>query len=118
MQWYIKVLKDFAVFSGRSHRTEFWMFVLFNILVSIALAILENMLGLRTDSGFGVISSLYSLVILLPSIAVSVRRLHDTGRSGLWLLVSFVPVIGGLILLYFFILDSDPGANDHGPNPK
>lgn len=71
-----------------------------------------------TESGFGVLGMLYMLAVLLPSIAVGVRRLHDSGHSGLWLLIAFVPVVGGLVLLVFFVLDSEPGTNAYGPNPK
>ena len=113
MHWYVDVLKNYVGFSGRAHRTEFWMFCLISTIISIALSVIETMIGLP-----GMISSLYSLAILLPALAVGMRRLHDTGRSGWWLLLWFVPVIGWIALLIFYCIDSDSGQNQYGPNPK
>lgn len=113
MQWYLKVLQNYIGFSGRARRKEYWMFTLINFIVIIILSILESLLGLP-----GFISGLYSLAVLIPGLAVSVRRLHDTGKSGWWLLLSFIPIIGAIILLVFFALDSEDGANQYGPNPK
>lgn len=120
MQWYLKVLRNYANFQGRAHRTEYWMFVLVNFIVLAVLAFLDSMLfgGLSEAGGYGVLTGLYSLGILIPGLAVAVRRLHDTGRSGWWLLVGLIPVIGGLVLLVFMVLDSEEGANQYGPNPK
>lgn len=118
MNWYLGVLKNYATFNGRAHRTEYWMFFLINILVSIALAFIDGVTGMTTSSGYGVLSGLYSLAILIPALAVGARRLHDTGRSGLWLLVGFVPCIGFLVLLFFLVQDSHPGSNQYGANPK
>jgi uncharacterized membrane protein YhaH (DUF805 family) len=117
MNWYLDVLKKYCVFQGRARRKEYWMFTLFSVLIYIALMIIEGILGMGGE-GLGVLSILYSLAVLLPSLGVSVRRLHDTGRSGWWLLISLVPLIGGIVLLVFLVLDSQPGANQHGPNPK
>lgn len=113
MDWYLHVLKNYALFTGRARRKEYWMFMLVSILIILALELVESVLGTG-----GVIGMLYSLVILLPSIAVAIRRLHDTNRSGWWLLISLVPVIGGLVLLFFMIQDGTPGQNQYGPNPK
>ena len=113
MNWYLEVLKNYAVFTGRARRTEYWMFALINFLVAMAIGIVDGVLG-----GSGVIGMLYFLAVLIPAIAVSVRRLHDTGRSGLWLLISFVPLIGAIVLLVFMVQDSDPGQNQYGMNPK
>jgi uncharacterized membrane protein YhaH (DUF805 family) len=113
MNWYLKVLKNYVGFEGRARRTEYWMFVLFNFLAAIVLAILEYLLGLES-----VLTVLYSLAILLPSLAVAVRRLHDTGRSGWWILINLVPFVGGIILLVFMCLDSQEGENEYGVNPK
>lgn len=113
MEWYIRVLENYAVFEGRAHRTEYWMFVLINLFIIIGITLLEG--ALRTQ---GIIGSLYSLAVLIPSIAVSVRRLHDIGRSGWWLLISLLPLLGTLVLLVFHCLDSEPGENDYGPDPK
>lgn len=89
------------------------MFVLFSLIVSIILTIVEAILGVSS-----VLTGLYSLAVLLPTLAVSVRRLHDTGRSGWWLLIGLIPLIGGIILLVFSCMDSDPNENQYGPNPK
>jgi len=119
MNWYLGALKNYVGFSGRARRKEYWMFVWFNILVSIVLYVADKLLGtLDAETGVGLLGALYSLGVLLPSLAVAVRRLHDTGRSGWWLLIGFVPLIGAIVLLVFFVLDSEPGSNAHGPNPK
>ena len=119
MNWYLEVLKKYAVFSGRSRRKEYWMFVLFNIIVSIVLAIVDTMTGTMSAAyGIGLLGGIYSLLVLIPSIAVGVRRLHDTDRSGWWLLIALIPLIGAIILIVFFCIDSTPGENRFGPNPK
>lgn len=118
MDWYLGVLRKYAVFDGRARRKEFWMFVLFNVAISIALSIIDNILGLTFDSGSGVLGSIYSLAVLIPSIAVGVRRLHDTGRSGWWILIGLIPLVGWIILVYFYILDGVRGSNQYGPDPK
>jgi len=114
MKWYVGAFQKFAEFNGRARRTEYWMFMLFNILISIALSIVE----VAADMKLPILSGLYSLAVLIPALAVAVRRLHDTGRSGWWLLLAFVPILGGLVLLVFAVLDSQPDANEYGPNPK
>jgi uncharacterized membrane protein YhaH (DUF805 family) len=113
MNWYVEGLKKYAVFSGRARRKAYWMFTLFNVIIVIVLGIVEVLVG-----GPGVVGILYSLAVLIPCIAVSVRRLHDTNRSGWWLLIVLVPLIGPIVLLVFVVLDSQPGANQYGPNPK
>ncbi len=118
MNWYLDVLKKYFVFQGRARRKEYWMFALFNMLAYIALAIVEGILGMGGEGGLGVLSTLYTLAVLLPSLGVTVRRLHDTGRSGWWLLICLVPFIGGIVLLIFLVLDSQTGTNQYGPNPK
>jgi len=119
MNWFIAVLKKYATFSGRAQRAEYWFFVLFYILIFIGLTIIDSVTGtLNPLYGFGLLGGLFALSMLIPSIAVGVRRLHDTGRSGWWMLLALVPLIGGIILLVFFCLDSQPGDNAHGPNPK
>lgn len=112
MHWYVDVLKNYTGFSGRAHRTEFWMFALINFIIAI---VLNTVLGFV---GLDALGMLYSLGVLLPSIAVSMRRLHDTGRSGWWLLLIFLIFIGWIPLLIFYCLDSTPGENEYGPNPK
>ncbi len=118
MNWYLDVLKKYAVFSGRARRMEYWMFVLFNIIVSVVLVFVDGMLGLSLGEGVGLLSTLYGLAVLLPGIGVAIRRLHDTNRSGWWLLIGFVPLIGLIVLLVFMVLDSTPGENRFGSNPK
>jgi len=119
MNWYLEVLRKYAVFSGRARRKEYWFFVLFNIIVSIVLAVVDNIIGTYdAQNGIGLLGGIYALAVLIPGIAVSVRRLHDTGRSGWWLLLILVPVIGAIVVLIFMVLDSKPGENEYGPNPK
>ena len=119
MNYYIEVLKKYAVFNGRARRKEYWMFVLFSIIIGIVLRIIDNLIGLDEGSFTTVLlSSLYSLAVLIPSLAVSVRRLHDTNRSGWWLFISLVPFVGPIVLLMFLVTDSHPDENQYGPNPK
>lgn len=119
MSWYLQVLTKYAVFSGRARRKEYWFFALFNTIISIALLSLDTLLGtFNPETGVSLLCGIYSLAVLIPSLAVSVRRLHDTDRSGWWLLIALIPLIGALVLLVFFILDSHPGENNYGPNPK
>ena len=113
MNWYLEVLKKYAVFSGRARRQEYWMFVLISILISIGITVIESMIGSP-----GIIGMLYSLAVLIPSLAVGARRLHDTGRSGWWLLIGLVPLIGVIVLIVFFVMDSQEGSNEYGENPK
>ncbi|MBD9483163.1 DUF805 domain-containing protein [Pseudomonas sp. PDM14] len=118
MNWYLDVLKQYAVFTGRARRKEYWMFFLFNLIAAVVLGIIDGVLGLSLSQGMGLLGSLYALAVLLPSIGVTIRRLHDTNRSGWWCLIAFVPLIGGIVLLVFMLLDSTPGDNQYGPNPK
>ncbi len=112
MSWYLEVLKKYAVFNGRARRKELWMFVLFNILFSIVVQVVDLMLG----SFF--LTVLYMLVLFIPTLAVQIRRLHDIGRSGWWILIPLLPIIGSLILLYFFVKDGGEDANCYGESPK
>ena len=119
MNWYLEVLKKYAVFSGRARRKEYWFFVLFNLIISLVLTFIDSGLGtLNEETGYGLLSGVYSLAVLIPSLAVAVRRLHDTGRTGWWLLIGLIPLIGLIVLLIFFVQDSKPGDNEYGPNPK
>lgn len=119
MSWFVAALKKYAVFGGRSRRKEYWYFVLFNFIVTVVLALIDGAIGtLNTSSGLGLLSGIYGLAVLVPSIAVLVRRLHDTNRSGWWILISFVPLIGAIVLLVFAVQDSTPASNGYGPNPK
>ncbi len=137
MNYYVGVLKNYAVFSGRARRAEYWYFVLFNAIAGIVLSIISKIIVDNRN----ILGGLYSLAILLPMIAVSIRRLHDTGKSGWWVLLTlliiplpflllfifFIPILGFLSLIclaalvWYTILmckDSNPGDNKYGPNPK
>jgi uncharacterized membrane protein YhaH (DUF805 family) len=119
MNWYLTVLKKYAVFSGRARRKEFWMFFLFDMIFTIVAAILDNILGTAIeDVGYGLIYILYSLAVLLPYLAVSVRRLHDVGKSGWFLLIALIPIVGAIWLLVLMCTDGTPGKNEYGANPK
>ncbi|MEV4265393.1 DUF805 domain-containing protein [Kribbella sp. NPDC049584] len=122
MQWYIDVLKKYAVFSGRARRKEYWMFVLFNVIVSIILSILDKILGLDFGSGSssssGWLSTIYSLAVLLPTIGVAIRRMHDTGRSGWWILINLIPCIGWIWFIVLAAQEGNAGDNAYGPDPK
>ena len=119
MNWYIEVLKKYAVFSGRARRKEYWFFALFNVIFIIALTLIDVSAGLYdVVAAIGLLSGLYSLAVLVPSIAVFVRRLHDIDRTGWWLLIAFIPLIGVIVLLVFTLLDSTPGDSRYGPNPN
>ena len=121
MNWYVEVLKKYAVFTGRARRKEYWMFTLFNCIIACAIGVVMGIFGAMSETMSGIafgLLLLYCLAILIPSLAVAVRRLHDTGRSGWWILISFVPFIGTIVLLVFYVLDGQPGDNEYGPNPK
>ena len=126
MNWYIEVLKKYAEFNGRARRKEYWMFTLFNCLIYFGYCIVAMVfVALSGRNGAPAAALvmflplwLYALAVIVPGIAVSIRRLHDTGKSGWWILISFVPLVGGIILLVFMCMDSQPGPNEYGPNPK
>ncbi len=110
-------LSQYVGFSGRARRSEYWWFVLFNLLVSVVAGILDAIFGTDFGRGAGVIGAIASLALVLPSLAVAVRRLHDISRSGWWILIGLIPIIGWIILIVFYVQDSHPD-NDYGPNPK
>jgi len=120
--WYKKVLNQYADFEGRARRTEYWMFTLVNILIMIPLYVI-GFIGITSQSsllssvGFG-LYMLYALATLVPSIAVGVRRLHDTGKSGWMLLIGLIPIIGGIWLLILFVTEGNKGDNQYGSDPK
>ena len=119
MNWYLKVLNNFRDFGGRSRRKEYWMFVLFNIMFSIGAMLLDKYFDLTwSDSQFGALNSIYGAVIVIPNLAVLVRRLHDVGKSGWYLLVVLIPIIGFFWLLVLLLTDSNHGENEYGRNPK
>ena len=113
MNGYLATLKKYADFNGRARRTEYWLFVLFSMVIAMVLGVVDYVLGTP-----GIIGLIFALAILIPSIAVGVRRLHDADRSGWWLLIAFIPIIGTIALLIFLLLDGTPGDNRFGSNPK
>ena len=119
MSWFVAALKKYAVFGGRSRRKEYWYFVLFSSVITVVLSIIDGATGtLDSTTGLGFLSGIFALAILIPTIAVSVRRLHDIDRTGWWFLISFIPLIGTIVLLVFAVQDSTPGGNRFGPNSK
>ena len=119
MNWFVLALKKYAVFSGRSQRSEYWFFVLFYLIIYIVLAVLDALLGtFKSGTQIGLLSGVFSLAIIVPSIAVAARRLHDTDRSGWWQLLVLIPLIGVIVLIVFLAQDSKPGENKYGPSPK
>lgn len=118
MQWFIKVIKNFS-FSGRARRKEYWFFFLFAVVIAFFLGLLDSMIGTYSNKAeLGIFGGVFMLGILIQAIAVGVRRLHDTGRSGWWLLINFVPVVGWIIVLVLMVLAGHPGANAYGPDPR
>jgi len=114
--WYLKCIKGhYADFDGRARRTEYWMFYLVNILVFIALAIL---IGVLQTPSLMILYVIYALATLLPSLAVSVRRMHDLGKSGWWVLIALVPAIGGIWFFVLTVLAGTVGSNQYGADPK
>ncbi len=112
MNWFLKAVKQYADFKGRAQRAEYWFFILFYFLIAIALGFVDAFL-----TG-GVLGLLFALGMLLPSLAVLARRLHDIDRSAWWILIGFVPAIGVIVLIVFACMDGTPGDNRFGPNPK
>ncbi|RDC66441.1 DUF805 domain-containing protein [Adhaeribacter pallidiroseus] len=119
MEWFLKVLRNYAVFSGRARRKEYWMFVLFNIIFGIVAMLVDNMFGLTFGKiNYGYIYLLYQLVVLIPSLAVAVRRLHDTGKSGWFFFIVLIPIVGAIWILVLLCTEGDAGSNKYGPDPK
>jgi uncharacterized membrane protein YhaH (DUF805 family) len=119
VSWYLEVLRKYAQFDGRARRKEYWMFTLFYVLIAFGLGVVGGMLGIGDSTVTGnMIGIIYFVATFIPSIAVGIRRLHDTGRSGWWSLIVFIPIIGVLALVIFAVQDSEPGTNAYGPNPK
>jgi uncharacterized membrane protein YhaH (DUF805 family) len=119
MNWFIGALKKYATFSGRAQRAEYWYFILFYFLIYLGLAMLDGLTGtFNAETGVGVLTAIFSLATFLPYLAVGVRRLHDIGRSGWWLLIGIIPLIGVIVLIVFLVKDSEPGENLYGANPK
>ena len=119
MSWYLEALKKYAEFSGRSRRMEYWYFVLFNLIVFIVLELIDALLGtFNVVQGVGLLSGIYGLAVLIPTLAVTVRRLHDIDRTGWWIFINLIPLIGSIVLLVFALTPGTPGSNRFGPDPK
>src|SRR5262249_16848274 len=115
MNWYLAPLKNYAGFSGRARRTEYWTFSLGNALIFFIL----GLIGRSTEStAVYVVSAILGLALVIPGLAVLVRRLHDTGRSGFWFFIGFIPIIGGIWLFILTLLPGETRANQYGPDPK
>ncbi|MFD5029876.1 DUF805 domain-containing protein [Streptomyces sp. NPDC058220] len=113
MNWYVDVLKNYAGFSGRARRQEYWMFFLINSAIAIVVGIIDAVVGLSS-----ILILLYILAVLIPSLAVFVRRLHDTGKTGWWILIGAIPLVGAIILIVFLASEGDQNPNAYGQNPK
>ena len=122
MSWFVGAVKKYAVFAGRARRKEFWFFVLFYLIFALAAAIVDAVLGTEFSvdetASIGLFSSVYVIAMMLPTFAVLARRLHDIGRSGWWILIGLIPIIGAIVLFVFAVCDSQEGENRFGPNPK
>ncbi len=114
MNWYIAALKKYAIFNGRSRRLEYWIFTLISGLIVAGLSVTDASMGNYPP----LLSAIYALAVLIPAIAVTVRRLHDTDRSGWWLVITLVPAIGQLVLLVFMLIGGKRDRNQYGPDPK
>ncbi|MGE0233729.1 MAG: DUF805 domain-containing protein [Flavobacteriaceae bacterium] len=111
------VYTNYFGFTGRAARSEFWYFILFVIVIGVVLNIIDSAIFGMGMGGVGILGGIFSLASLIPEIAVAIRRLHDSGRTGWWLLLVLIPLIGWLVLIYFYVQPSQPGANQYGPNP-
>jgi len=119
MKWYFKVLENYVNFEGRARRKEYWMFVLFNMIFGTAAMVLDNVTGLAFEEiGYGPIYGIYLLAVILPSIAVGVRRLHDIGKSGGYYFIILIPIIGAIWFFVLMVTEGDAGVNEFGENPK
>ncbi|UOQ53678.1 DUF805 domain-containing protein [Hymenobacter cellulosivorans] len=118
MEYFLLALRKYADFSGRARRKEYWMFILFQILASIAAGIVDGVLGTGFEYGSGMISVLVSLGLFLPGLAVGVRRLHDVNKSGWFWLIVFIPLVGAIWLLVLACTEGTRGPNQYGPDPK
>jgi uncharacterized membrane protein YhaH (DUF805 family) len=120
MEWATLPLKKYAQIAGRARRKEFWSFWLLTIAAYVVAGLIDGILGMSTMIGgiYGPVMLLVALALVIPSFCVAIRRLHDTGRSGWWLLIGLIPLIGALVLIYFYVIDGVRGPNEYGPDPK
>lgn len=118
MNWYLKALKQYAVFNGRAQRSEYWFFTLFYTIGFIILTVIDAMIGIYSvEAGIGLLGGIFALAHLLPSIGVGIRRMHDIGKSGWWLLINIIPLIGPIVFIVFAVINSKED-NQYGTNPK
>lgn len=118
-EWYLMAWKQYFTLSGRSRRKEYFYFILGNVLIGILLGILDTMTGTYdSEAGMGILGGIYAIAAFIPSITLTVRRLHDTDRAGWWLFIAIIPIVGFLVLLYFMLTDSDEDENQYGLSPK
>ena len=118
MDYFLQALKNYAVFSGRARRKEYWMFMLFQMLFAFAAILADHLLGTAMNGGGGAIYLLYTLALFIPGLAVAVRRLHDVDKSGWFLLIVLVPLVGMVWLLVLDCTEGKPGDNEYGSDPK
>lgn len=121
MDYFLLALRKYATFKGRTRRNEYWIFVAFNILFGLIALLVDNVFEISfkdVDFGYGPIYLAYNVAMVIPSVSIAVRRLHDVGKSGWFLLIALIPVIGYIWLLVLFVSDSQPGTNKYGINPK
>lgn len=118
MNYFVMALKKYAVFSGRSRRAEYWYFILFSTIITFIVTFIDIAVSTGTGLDIQLLGTLYGLAVVLPSLGVLVRRLHDTGRSGWYVFISIIPVIGTIMLIVWLATDSQSGMNQYGPNPK
>ncbi len=119
MDWYVKVLKNYATFSGRARRTEYWMFALINLIVTAVLYGLGTAFkGGALGGLFTTLYVIYGIAVIIPGLAVFFRRMHDTGRSGWWWLLAFIPIVGAIVLIVFAATEGTQGPNEYGADPK
>ena len=115
MHYYTDVVfKKYAVFKGRASRSEYWYFVLFNIIISIILLVICKLIGDQKN----ILRTVYGLAVMLPGIGLAMRRMHDINKSGWWILINLIPLLGLIWFIVFACRDSQPGDNKYGPNPK
>jgi uncharacterized membrane protein YhaH (DUF805 family) len=119
MDWYLQALRKYATFSGRACRAEYWYFFLMYVLIYVVLSIVDGIAGTySSEDGIGALGTVFVLAMLLPSVAVGVRRLHDIDRTGWWLLIALVPLVGAIVLLVFAVQAGTQGDNQYGPDPR
>ena len=119
MEWFLKVMRQYADFNGRARRKEYWMFYLFSLIFAVTAVILDNVLGIAIEGiGYGPLYLIFALAVMIPNLAVMVRRLHDVNKSGWMFLVALIPIAGAIWLLVLLCTEGDHGDNKYGPNPK